>query len=625
MKCLKYLVVVLIALYPGLGQSLNAQPLQKYNNSIRLQMGLFQYNENTNDFIFQNSNNFLSTGLTYRREMSRIFALNLTGRYNEWNMNKSMNLETYAFQVLWVVHTNSISSSWRTNRITPYAGLGVGYEKHDLTTMGNDTVYQRVYIPFEVGLLFNVSPRWSIGIFSEYKLASVSPLDNMLESPKMRLDLSNVAGVSLSYSFGSNKKEQSVPVIRTNQVIMQSRVLDKDIVDSTVVSVKEDVADSTMVSLKKVKDSSDLFWEGDVADSTMVLPEEKDEDSTIVWSDNKIADDLFRPDSTNNSKIYTPATPDSSALQKSPAVFSGKAGVVSDTIRVPVILDISINTQNWIMDNNYMVASANRIQPPEKRYVTSRAPAHESPDRQMQGHIVPNDYDISALKEQNRLQNSRIEAELKQMKLMLGVLNAELLLLSAAKTKTPDKEMESRDFSTPAVKMDSLVYLFDSLDNQLGIDSLKLILASTNVSLLAEVRKLQSENKELTDKLARQSQFADSNRISDSLDNIIYTINFAVNSTKVDIGQLVQLKPLLDLLKNKPEHKLLLSGYADKSGNANYNMSLSKKRVLAVKDELIKMGVNKTRIMEQYFGSEKATAVNNKDDRKVELKLMKSF
>ena len=91
-----------------------------------------------------------------------------------------------------------------------------------------------------------------------------------------------------------------------------------------------------------------------------------------------------------------------------------------------------------------------------------------------------------------------------------------------------------------------------------------------------------------------------------------------LESSSEHIADLLQIIEDGDLPK-------ILSGYADKSGNANYNMSLSKKRVLAVKDELIKMGVNKTRIMEQYFGSEKATAVNNKDDRKVELKLMKEL
>jgi outer membrane protein OmpA-like peptidoglycan-associated protein len=578
MKYFKNIVLLLITFYLGLGQPLNAQPLQKHNNSFRLQLGLFQYNENSNDFIFQNNNRFVSTGITYRREMSRLFALNVTGRYNEWDMNKSMNLQTYAFQALWVVHASNISSSWRTNRITPYAGVGVGYENQRLTTLGNDTLYQKLYIPFEAGLLFNLSPQWSIGLFSEYKLASVSPLDNLLESPKMRLDLSNTAGISLSYSFGRNKKEQSVPVIKTNRTALQSLGLE--------------------VNAK---------------------------DSIIVSGNNMLEDERLPPDSIEKKILSTLATPDSTAFLKSPKVLSRKTEIISDTIRIPVILDISVNAQNSLTDSNYIMANANRIQPREKGAAPAPVAVYEIPDQQMQGQLKQIDNNIAALQEQYKLQNSRIETELEKMKLLLALLNTELLQSTAGKKNAPDKDMKYLNSSTPSVKIDSLVFLIDSINNLKDTDSVKLGLTSTNVFLLTEVNKLKSENKALTDRLAHLSLVADSSLMSDSLDKVVHTITFAVNSTKVDVGQLFQSKSLIDLLKTNPDYKLLLSGYADKSGNADYNMSLSKKRVLAVKEELIKMGINKTRIMEQYFGSEKATATNNINDRRVELKVLKSF
>jgi outer membrane protein OmpA-like peptidoglycan-associated protein len=581
MKYLQNIALLLIIAYLGLGQPLNAQPLQKHNNSIRLQLGLFQYNESNNDFIFQNNNRFVSTGITYRREMSRLFALNLTGRYNDWDMNKSMNLQTYAFQALWIVHASNISSSWRTNRIAPYAGVGVGYENHRLTTLGNDTLYQKVYIPFEVGLLFNLSPRWSVGLFSEYKLASVAPPDNLLESPKMRLDLSNVAGISISYSFGENRKEQSVPVIKTNETFLRSHVL-----------------------------------------------EENTNDSTIGLSKNLSINDLLPSDSIVEKSISAPETPDSVTLRKKPKVLSRNAEIISDTIRIPVILDISVNSQNNQPDSNYIITNASRVQARERNAATAPANVYEIPDQQMQGQLRQIDNNLAALQEQYKLQNSIIEVELKNMKLMLGALNAELLLLTATKTKSPDGKMEEPKSSTqkaPSVKIDSLIFLIDSINNQKVTDSIKLGLANSNVSLVAEVNKLKSENKALTDRLTHLSSIADSNLMSDSLDKIVHTITFAVNSTKVDVGQLFQSKSMIDLLKTKPDYKLLLSGYADKSGNAEYNLSLSKKRVQAVKEELIKMGINKTRIMEQYFGSEKATATNNKNDRRVELKVLKSF
>lgn len=631
-------MLIFIAFYVGLGQPLNAQPLQKHNNSLRLQLGVFQYNGNNNDFLFQNENSFLSAGLTYRRDVSRIFAINITGRYNEWNMNQNMDLQTYAFQALWGIHTYSISSSWRTNRIIPYAGVGIGYENHNLKTLGKDTTFQRAYIPFEIGVLFNLNPRWSIGLFSEYKLASVSPIDNLLEAPKLRLDLSNIAGVSLSYRFGSNKKEQSVPIIITNQSIVQNRVLKEKVKDSSFVFPKRVTHDTTLVVLGKddvdstivlssasINDSTSVFPVEEHRDSTNLAVKEEIRDSSIKVNDSIFVDKVLLPDSIGREALHIPETHDSLTLQKKSVVVLVKPEAISDTIRVPVVLDISVNMEKFIMDSKYTAESASRIEPTEKAHVSSPAPVYEIPNQQLQSQLGQIDNNLLALQDQYKIQNQNIDSELKKMKIMLGALNAELLILTAAKTITRDGEVKYVNLPSPALKTDSLLYLIDSIYNQRDEDSVRLSLVNTNTSLLNEVKKLQSENKELADKLARLSKVADSKQISDSLDNVVYTINFEVNSTKVDIGQLFKTKTLIDLLKTKPDRKILLSGYADKSGNAKYNLSLSKKRVQAVKEELIKMGVNKNRIMEQYFGSEKATATNNQNDRKVELKVLKSF
>lgn len=615
MKGLKYLLLILIVSYLGIGQPLSAQPLQKHNNSISLQLGMFHYNEDINDFISQN-NSFLNVGLTYRREMSRIFALNVTGRHYEWNVGENMDLKTRAIQAMWVIHPYTISSSWRANRILPYAGAGVGYESHRLTSPQSDTTYQKLYIPLEVGLLFNVSPRWSIGVFSEYKLASVSPIKNTLDSPKLRLDLVNTAGVSLAYSFGSNKKKQSVPIIRTNQSFVQKRVLEESIVDSTI------------VSSEKVKDSTALFLEEYEADSTLALPEESYKDSTILWNDSTLLENRMQLDSTDQSMLFIPIALDSTGTMEDVRALSKKTVFVSDTIRVPVVLDITVNTQNSIMDSNYMVANPAGIKYSDKGAVTSpESVTSDASNKQMKEQLGQIDKNISGLYAQNRRENNRIESELKNIKLMLGVLNAELLLLTVAKTKTPNKEKEesSNVPTPPTVNMDSLVYLIDSLNSQMVTDTINIDVVNVNDSLLEEINTLQSENRVLADKLARLSVVADSTQIPDAPKKVVHTINFAVNSTEVDVVQLMQLNSLLDLLKNRPDYTLLLSGFTDKSGNANYNMMLSKKRVQAVKQELIKMGVSDARMVEQYFGSQKATATHNENDRKVELKVLESF
>ena len=640
MKYLKYLLLVLITSYLGAGQPLNAQTLQGHNNSISVQMGLFHYNKDNNDFITQNNNGFLNAGLTYKRQMGRILALNLTGRYYEWEMGKYVDLQTKAVQALLVVQPHSISSSWRTNWITPYVGAGVGYENHKLTSYGNDTTYQKLYIPIEVGLLFNLSTRVSIGVFSEYKLASVSPIKNTLESPKVRLDLVNTAGISLAYSFGRNKKKESFPVIRTNQSLVQKPVVKEVVKDSTLVSpaktaVKDSTAivlegkvkDSTLISLdERAMDSTAVFTGENLADSTMVLAEEKVKDSTMVWTDPMLADSLMVSDSSDRIQLVIPVT-DSAAIGGKSKVLTRKTVIVSDTIRVPVILDITVNAKSGISDTNYSTGNTAGMQQPEKGAASSPAPVYyEAPNQQMQGQLGKIDNNVSDLQEQYRRQNSTIETELKNMKLMLGVMNAELLILTAAKSKAPKEEKKIENSPpAPAVNMDSLTYLIQRINSQSGTDSVSLSLANANVSLLAELNKLQAENKALSDKLDGISRVEPTPApVPDLPYDVVHAITFAVNSTKVDVVQLIPLRSMLDFLKSKPDYKLLLAGFTDKSGNATYNMALSKKRVQAVKDELVKMGVNKARIVEQYFGSEKASAANNENDRKVELKVLKN-
>ncbi len=151
-----------------------AQSSQQYDNSLKVQYGIFQYNINQQDFISSTSNSFLNIGLSFRQRLNRISDLNLSGRYYEWNLKNGDALKTYAFQPMWQLHARKISSSWRINRLTPYIGIGIGVENHLLTHESTDSSYWKMYVPVEAGLQFNLNSRWSLGVFAEYKFASLS-------------------------------------------------------------------------------------------------------------------------------------------------------------------------------------------------------------------------------------------------------------------------------------------------------------------------------------------------------------------------------------------------------------------------------------------------------------------
>jgi len=70
-----------------------------------------------------------------------------------------------------------------------------------------------------------------------------------------------------------------------------------------------------------------------------------------------------------------------------------------------------------------------------------------------------------------------------------------------------------------------------------------------------------------------------------------------------------------DMLRN-PTYKLIITGYADRSGNKEQNILLSQKRADAVKFHLNKMGISKNRMVVNYLG-DAGSENNNPDDRKV--------
>lgn len=50
---------------------------------------------------------------------------------------------------------------------------------------------------------------------------------------------------------------------------------------------------------------------------------------------------------------------------------------------------------------------------------------------------------------------------------------------------------------------------------------------------------------------------------------------------------------------------ILLVGHTDKRATAAYNLALSKKRVLAVRDALVKAGIDAKRLRYDYYGKNK--------------------
>lgn len=93
---------------------------------------------------------------------------------------------------------------------------------------------------------------------------------------------------------------------------------------------------------------------------------------------------------------------------------------------------------------------------------------------------------------------------------------------------------------------------------------------------------------------------------------IAYEINFAYDSSKIELGTDATLNEITrDLDKYNPR-EVIIAGYTDKAGSIDYNVSLSERRANSVSEALGKRGVITQKLDRLAYG-EGYPAVNTKD------------
>ncbi|MFM7104463.1 MAG: OmpA family protein, partial [Flavobacteriales bacterium] len=81
------------------------------------------------------------------------------------------------------------------------------------------------------------------------------------------------------------------------------------------------------------------------------------------------------------------------------------------------------------------------------------------------------------------------------------------------------------------------------------------------------------------------------------------------------------INEVVDILARRPEIKILVTGHSDKTGNSTSNLRLSEKRSLAVKNALVKAGIDASRITTRYLGDLNAEP-NDAEFRKVTIEFL---
>lgn len=83
------------------------------------------------------------------------------------------------------------------------------------------------------------------------------------------------------------------------------------------------------------------------------------------------------------------------------------------------------------------------------------------------------------------------------------------------------------------------------------------------------------------------------------------TIYFAFDSYSIEENSISLLNEAAKLLRSYPQVALRLEGHCDERGTIEYNLALGEKRSVAVRDYLVNLGTERSRLAAVSFGKEK--------------------
>src|SRR5690606_4023564 len=106
------------------------------------------------------------------------------------------------------------------------------------------------------------------------------------------------------------------------------------------------------------------------------------------------------------------------------------------------------------------------------------------------------------------------------------------------------------------------------------------------------------------------------------------TILFDLGKATIRKESYAVLQSIVDVMKEYPTAKFEIEGHTDSSGSLKLNERLSKERAAAVKDYLITIGMDASRLTSEGYGPSRPIAVNKtakgrQENRRVEISLKK--
>ncbi len=108
---------------------------------------------------------------------------------------------------------------------------------------------------------------------------------------------------------------------------------------------------------------------------------------------------------------------------------------------------------------------------------------------------------------------------------------------------------------------------------------------------------------------------------------VVGGINFRRNSADIKASSFPTLKKAVSVFKDYPALRVEISGHTSNEGKREFNMKLSRKRAVAVKEFLVSAGIDEKRIGTVGYGPDKPIADNDTKDgqeknRRIEFRLL---
>jgi peptidoglycan-associated lipoprotein len=83
------------------------------------------------------------------------------------------------------------------------------------------------------------------------------------------------------------------------------------------------------------------------------------------------------------------------------------------------------------------------------------------------------------------------------------------------------------------------------------------------------------------------------------------TVHFAFDSSTVRSSDKANIATVADFLKGNQQDAVRVEGNCDERGTEEYNRSLGERRALAAREELIRLGIDPTRVVTISYGEDK--------------------